>query len=457
MKIVYLHQYFKTPEMSGITRSYEFARRLVDRGHEVHVITSDTEAVPGRSAVVWRTSVEAGAVVHWASVPYQNAMGFRDRVSAFGRFARVAASRAAALQQDVVFATSTPLTIAIPGIYSARRRRVPMVLEIRDVWPEVPIALNVLRSPVTRGAAGMLEGWAYRSAERIIALSPGMADSITRRFPEMSVTVIPNGCDRALFAPADDAGTALRKVTPWLQHRPLVLYAGTLGFANDVSYVVRMAAALRDLQPEIRVAIVGTGAEEQKIRELSRTLGVLDRNLFMLNQIPKSAVVSMFGAADLALSVVRDNPSMHATSPNKVFDGFAAGRPVGINHEGWLADTLRRSGAGLVLPADDPAKAGRLVGDFLADERRVAAARSAARRLAETEFDRDLLFNRLEQVLLEAVDGTQQMRRRWLARGRHPRLPGPSAEDTVRLETTGHGAPLSGKSAGAEGSFSRAE
>lgn len=411
MRIVYLHQYFQTPAMAGGIRAYEFARRLVANGHQVHVVTSDTEASDARPGT-WRTTVEAGATVHWAAVPYRNAMSYSDRIRAFIRFARAAAVRAAALEQDLVVATSTPLTIAIPAVYSARRRRVPMVLEVRDVWPEVPIALGALRSPLSRAAARQLESWAYRNARRVIALSPGMARSIRRRFPDVPVTVVPNGCDRSLFAQADDSGRALRRATPWLGDRPLVLYAGALGLVNQVSYLVRMAAALRDSRPEIRFAILGDGAEREQVRALAADLGVLGRNLFMLDPMPKSAAVAFFGACDLAVSTVRDEPALHANSANKVFDGWAAGRPVAVNHEGWIADKIRESGAGLVLPATDPDRAARLVADFLDSPHRTAGARAAAGRLASDEFDRGLLFDRFERVLLDAASVVRPARRR---------------------------------------------
>ncbi|MGW5559193.1 glycosyltransferase family 4 protein [Micromonospora sp. NPDC003944] len=402
MKIVYLHQYFRTPDMSGGTRSYEFAKRLVRNGHDVHVVTSDTESAPDARRT-WRTTVEAGAVVHWAAVPYRNAMSVRDRLSAFGQFARLAATRAASLEQDVVFATSTPLTIALPAVYSSRRRRSPMVLEVRDLWPEVPIALGALRSPLTRRAATALEGWAYRNAAHIVALSPGMAAGVRARHREAAVTVVPNGCDRALFADADAAGQALRARTPWLGDRPLILYAGTLGYVNDVGYLVRMAETLRRDRPDVRVAIVGQGAETARVRELATRADVLDRTLFMFDQMPKTEVVAFFGACDLAISTVRDEPALHANSANKVFDAWAAGRPVAVNHEGWIADVLRRSGAGLVLPPADSAAAAELAGAFVTDPARTAAARAAARAVAATEFDRDLLFESFEAVLSRAM------------------------------------------------------
>jgi glycosyltransferase involved in cell wall biosynthesis len=397
VRITYIHQYFKTPRMSGGTRSYEFARRLVERGHEVHMITGDPDAERVR------VSRESGIVVHWLPVPYSNAMSYRRRLWSFFGFVARSAVEAGRLPHDLVLATSTPLTVAIPGAWAALRRRVPMVLEVRDVWPELPIALGVLRSPVSRWAAGRLEAWAYRRAAHVIALSPGMAASITRRFPEVAATVVPNSCDRELFAGAGRAGAALRAVTPWLGDRPLVLYAGTLGPANGVDYLVRMAARLAETDPRVRVAIVGDGRMREPIRDLATELGVLDRNLFLLGPVSKAEVVAFFGACDLAASVFLDVPELGSNSPNKVFDAFAAGRPVAVNHGGWIADLLTASGAGLVLPAGDPRAAADAVAAFVADRPACRAAGEAASALARDRFDRDLLFEDFLRVLTTAA------------------------------------------------------
>src|SRR5262245_12769025 len=108
MRIIYLHQYFNTPAMSGITRSYELGRRLVRMGHEVHVIT--TQRDEGHDDRGWRRTEAAGMHVHWCPVPYSNHMAFKDRIRAFAKFALLAGPKAAGLRGDVLFATSPPLT-----------------------------------------------------------------------------------------------------------------------------------------------------------------------------------------------------------------------------------------------------------------------------------------------------------------------------------------------------------
>lgn len=180
MRIIYLHQYFNTPEMQGGTRSFEMARRLVKAGHAVHMVTSKRDA-DDHAGPVWEESEETGIHVHWCRVPYSNRMSFTQRIQAFARYAWLAGKRAASLPADVVFATSTPLTVAGPAVRVARKLRVPMVFEVRDLWPDVPIALGVLRNPILKASARWLERYAYRHATRIVALSPEMKKGVVRK------------------------------------------------------------------------------------------------------------------------------------------------------------------------------------------------------------------------------------------------------------------------------------
>jgi glycosyltransferase involved in cell wall biosynthesis len=403
MRVLYLHQYFTTPDMVGGTRSYEMARRLVDAGHTVHMITTDREARNTRHRQ-WRRELVSGIDVHWLPVPYSNRFGYRARMQAFVDFAWRAAGRAVELGGDLVFATSTPLTIALPGIFASRRLKVPMVFEVRDLWPDVPIALGVLRNPAAIAAARWLERAAYRHAAHVVALSPGMKDGVVRHgIPAELVTVIPNGCDCGPFDVSPRVGEAFRRRHAWLGNRPLVTYAGTLGTVNGVGYFARLAAEVRRLAPEVRFLVVGGGKEEATVRRIAAELGVLDQNFFMMQSLPKREMPACFSATDLAASLFIDLPALWANSANKFFDGLAARRPLLINYEGWQADLLRRTGAGLVVPPGDPRRAAEELIAFLGDPSRVARARSAAGELAAGPFNRDRLADELLNVLERAV------------------------------------------------------
>ena len=113
-----------------------------------------------------------------------------------------------------------------------------MVFEVRDLWPELPIAIGALKNPFLISAARLLEKYAYKNADRIVALSPGMKEGITKTGPgEDKVAVIPNSCDRGLFRVPPEEGERLRRRYDWLVDRPLVIYLGTFGKVNGISYL----------------------------------------------------------------------------------------------------------------------------------------------------------------------------------------------------------------------------
>ncbi|EFK08106.1 glycosyltransferase, group 1 family protein [delta proteobacterium NaphS2] len=406
MRIIYLHQYFNTPAMPGGTRSYEMARRLVNAGHEVHMITSDRRSEGGGG--LYRT-VEAGIQVHWLPIPYGNAMPYHRRIWAFFAYALRAGLYASRIRGDLVFATSTPLTVALPAVYAKKRQKVPMVFEIRDLWPELPIAIGALKGPLIV-LARRLERFAYRHSKQIIALSPGIKEGVLRTcYPEKNIHVIPNSCDIDLFQVAHEKGVAFRKKFEWLSTRPLVVYAGTFGRINGVGYLPKLASEVLSLDTDIRFLAIGEGYEEKTIKRMAFELGVLDKNFFMLPSLPKSQIPDIFSAATITMSTFIDLPQMWANSANKFFDSLAAGRPVAINYEGWQADLLRETGAGVVLPPNDMPRGAKILVKAITDYRWVKKAGKAALDLARNRFSRDRLANQLEKVLIKAANGHRAM------------------------------------------------
>ena len=219
MKIVYLHQYFNTPDMSGSTRSYEMARRLVAKGHEVHMITSWGEPKENQG---WFETNEAGINVHWLPVRYSNHMPYLQRIKAFFKFALASAKKAVEIKCDIIFATSTPLTIALPAVYAKKKQKVPMVFEVRDLWPLLPIAMGALKHPFFCYLAYKLEKFAYKNSDSIVALSPGMRDGIIQvGYPENKVTIIPNSSDIDLFLIDGKKGVEFRLKRPLIKNNPL--------------------------------------------------------------------------------------------------------------------------------------------------------------------------------------------------------------------------------------------
>jgi glycosyltransferase involved in cell wall biosynthesis len=405
MRILYLHQYFTPPTESGGTRSYEFARRLIAKGHEVRILTSS--AFLGNDWVKQgkRRACEIASIpVLVVDVPYSHKFGYARRLLAFLQFAVGASWRSISSRADVVFASSTPLTIGIPALFAARLQGIPMVLEVRDLWPEIPIAVGALRNPLLIAAARALECTLYRSAAHIVALSPGMKDGIVRQtVPEEKVTVIPNGSDLDLFTTDVMAGNEVRRKLGISNGDLLIVYAGTFGRVNGVRYIVELAARCQGTSPRIAFLLVGDGVERESLRSHAERRGVLDRNFWIWAPVPKSEMPKVLAAADACASVVVPIPEMWNNSANKFFDSLAAGRPIIINHGGWQAELVESTGCGLVLPPDDLDEAAERLRHFMGNAALRRRAAKAARTLAETRFDLAILTDRLESTLEKAV------------------------------------------------------
>lgn len=390
--------------MSGGTRSYEMGRRMVAAGHEVHMVTSYRESEAPEQG--WFKTEEAGIQVHWYPVPYSNHMGFLQRVKSFAAFAFAARKKAVDLDGDIVFATSTPLTIALPAVPAARKKKIPMVFEVRDLWPEMPIAVGVLRNPLLRFVAHRLEYWAYHNAEAVVALSPGMKEGVVRTgYPEEKVAVIPNSSDNAEFEYNAEAAARFRSEREWLGDKPLLVYTGTLGPTNGAGYLVDVAKGLAELNSDIRILLVGDGAEKQAITAKANDAGVLNKNLFMEERMPKKEMPALLSAATLASALFVDLPEMRPNSANKFFDALASGTPILINYGGWMHDLVLKHGFGLSMWRCQVSEVVAELEEKMHNSQWLDETGNKARFMAENYFDRDVLANQLMSVFQAAIDG----------------------------------------------------
>ena len=378
MRILYLHQFFVTRAGVGGTRSYEFARRFVSRGHAVRMLT----AGEGRQEVAGIEVVGLpGAYSDYMSA---TAISYPRRMLAFARFGLAAG--AAALRgprPDVIYATSPPLTMAVPALVAAARWRAPLVFEVRDLWPEAPIQMGALRHPLLRRVARALERFVLRRATRVIALSPGIQSGVVGAgAPAERVVLVPNASDLDLFRPSP------------APERFRVSYFGTMGEANDLGAVVEAARLLEGVE----FVLMGDGKHRARL-ERSAPSNVT----FTGAAAGKEEVAELAAGSSACLTVFKDVPVLSTNSPNKLFDTFAAGRPAIVNMDGWMRQLVEDNDAGLYVRAGDARDLANKIA-WLRDHPEDAARMGHnARALAEREFDREQLAERALGVLKEAA------------------------------------------------------
>lgn len=388
MRITYIHQHFVLPGEPGGSRPYEFARRMAAAGHEVTMIC-------GRDEAMDRTV--DGIHVRRLAIPYRNEMSKRERIVSFFNFLVRASAVAARVPADVIYASSTPLTVAVPGIVAKFTQRAPLVAEIRDLWPEVPIKLGYLNNPVAIFLAKQLEKAFYAASSEVVALSPSMADGVEEVAPKKRVTVIPNASDFERFDVPAEQRAAFRKKQGWGDD-VVAVYAGGFGMSYQLEWLVDLAAQLRrDGVENVRFVLLGQGSDSDALYQRAENAG-LDADAMFLGRQSKEDAAKYVSAADIALSPLRDDPCLEGNSLNKVFDAMAASRPVVFNHGGWLAEAATEHDAGWRLSRDIPTAAKRFA-EIISDRDEMRAAGQRNRELGEKRFARDSLYNQLIEVL----------------------------------------------------------
>lgn len=407
MKILYLHQYFATPESNAGTRSYEMAKRFIANGHEVTFVTSSAYLSSNyRLKKGWNYLEIEGIKLHVLHLPYSNNDSFIKRIWKFLQFSMKSTTKILELKADVLFATSTPLTIAIPSLIYSKIKKVPMVFEVRDLWPELPIAIGAITNPIIISLAKWLEKYTYKNSKRLVGLSPGMCDGIIKQGINSNVvTLATNSCDTDLFDVSPDVGEVFKnEKLPFLKNRKLVVYTGTFGAINKVGYLVDLAVAMKKIDDNICFVAIGDGMEKNDIIENAKSLSVYNDNLYFLDPVAKTEIVKLLSAADLSISLFGPITEMWHNSANKLFDALASSTPIVINYGGWQKKIIETNQCGLVLNPSEYIGSAKQVSSFLKDEPCYSKAKERCKHLAYNEYSRDIMASRIEKTLLEAIN-----------------------------------------------------
>jgi len=395
MHILYFHQHFSTPRGSAGTRSYEMAQALIRDGHSVTMVCGSYAQGKTGLEIPFTKRLRRGTVdgidVIEFDLAYGNHMGFTQRLGVFAKFAFGSIWVALREPTDMVFATTTPLTAGIPGVFARWLRRKPFVFEVRDLWPEIPKAMGIISNPIVLWLMSVLEWVSYRSANRLVGLSPGIVEGIAARGVEKErIQMVPNGCDIDLFANPSESW----RPEGVREDQLLAIFTGTHGKANGLDAVLDAAKVLKQRgRDDIQIALVGQGKEKPALQDRALAEGL--NNLLFLEPVPKTQLTGLMAGADLGLQILYNVPAFYfGTSPNKFFDYISAGLPVLNNYPGWVAELIEDTDSGFTIPPDDAvAFADALV--MAADGRKALKEKGLnARMLAEAQFSRSRLANR---------------------------------------------------------------
>jgi glycosyltransferase involved in cell wall biosynthesis len=368
------------------------SQRLLQAGHQVTMIcgaydVSDLSA--NLSSNITEFDVDGIQVIR-VPLLYGNRMDFLHRILAFGRFARTAGKIACTCDADLIFATSPPLSVGIPGMKASKRLGVPFVFEVRDRWPEGAIVMGAIKNPLLIRYLCGLEKKIYRAADRVIALSPGAQEGIASTgYPAEKIAMIPNASDIDLFKPASGIISDPRFGQP---EDFRLVFTGAHGYTNGLDAVLDAALVLkRRKEHSIRFVFIGEGILREQLMSRSRR-EELHHMISWIPSIPKEELATIIPRMDVGMMLLKNIPSLYyGTSPNKFFDYIASGLPVLNNYPGWIAEMIQQYRCGMVVPPDDPAAFADAVVWMRDHSDNLKNMGVRARELAENKFSRDKL------------------------------------------------------------------
>jgi len=405
MKILFLTQWFDPePTFKGLA----FARELSARGHEVEVLTGfpnypSGRLYPGYSVRLrQRESIDGIRVTRVPLYPSHDGSAIR-RVLNYASFALTAATVGTYSVQrpDVVYVYHPPATIAFPAIVLKTLRRVPFVLDIQDLWPDTLAATGMVSGRSILNAVAFGCRIAYRSAARIVVLSPGFKRALVDRgVPGEKIEVIYNWCHEPAMSPRQSDAPILSEAG--VEGRFNVVFAGTMGRAQGLSSVLHAARLVAAEVPRVQFVFVGGGVEAGALKAEADAMGLT--NVRFLPIRPVGEVRPLLAAADVLLVHLRDDPLFSITIPSKTQAYMAAGRPILMAVRGDAANLVKDAGAGVCTTPEDSGALAKAVCELSAvSPERLSAMGERGRAYYHQNLSRETGTARFEAVFRSVV------------------------------------------------------
>jgi glycosyltransferase involved in cell wall biosynthesis len=355
MKIGILTQWFD-PEPGPPSLPGELARALVERGHQVQVVTGfpnypDGKAYPGYGIQRVRDEVDRGVRIRRVALYPSHGQSVTGRLANYGSFSLSARAFATSCFDDcdAVWVYYSPVTVGLP-LLPLRRRKVPTVLHVMDIWPDNIVSSGMLApGRLASTAESAVHGWnrrMYGAAARVLTISPGASTLLeSRGVPPEKLAHVPLWANESVFKPMD--GLALRQEMGLSPSTVVIMYAGTLGGTQRVDRLIESVASAVATGADVACWIAGNGTAEEDLRRQAEQTGLGQERLRFLGRIPMADMPRYMAAADVHSVGLQADALASVTMPSTVQAIMASGQPILGSVHGDVDDLLRRTGVGV--------------------------------------------------------------------------------------------------------------
>jgi glycosyltransferase involved in cell wall biosynthesis len=410
VKVLILHQHFNTPRQGGAIRSYYLAKALLDMHIQPVVITGHNEAA-------YKYDNVEGIEVHYLPIAYHNRFGFWKRSLSFIRYV-LGVARLARKMTDVkvCYAISVPLTIGLAALWLKARYKINYIFEVGDLWPEAPIQMGFVKNFFFKQALYKLEKFIYSKAMSVVTLSPMIKASVQKNAPGRPIYLLPNMADTDFYKPKPKRPQLLEKFGVE-EGKFVVSYIGAVGLANGLDYFIECARASQLAGQSVHFLLCGDGALLDYFQRIVKQYQL--KNFSFIPFQNRDGVSEVMNITDAVFICYKPLPVLETGSPNKYFDGLAAGKLIVINFGGWIKNEIEKHHCGIQVDAKYPIDFVTKIQPFISDTILLERYQNQSRLLAENEYSRKILSERFVRIFKGALAATDHPR---LARRRASKL-----------------------------------
>ncbi|BCA53552.1 putative UDP-alpha-N-acetylglucosamine 3-alpha-N-acetyl-L-fucosaminyltransferase [Nitrospira sp. KM1] len=407
MHVLFLSHYFPPEVNAPATRTYEHCRQWVKDGHTVTVVTCAPNHPQGKvyggykNRLFHRETKDGIHVVRvWTYVTANE--GFLKRTLNYISYMASAVVAALFLPKaDVVLSTSPQFFNGLAGYFVSRLKRIPWVLEIRDLWPESILAVGAIKNQMLIRMLERVELFAYRHADKIVPVTDSFKRyMIGKGIDGQKITVIKNGVDLEQYQPLDGHNAVAKELG--LEDKFVVSYFGTHGMAHHLETIFEAAKEISGCT-KIQFLLVGDGAERQKLLSMRSRLG-LD-NVTMLEQQPKSKMRELWALSHISLVLLKKSDLFKTVIPSKIFESLAMEKPILLGVEGESATLLTDAQAGYCIEPENAKDLAVRVLELFNNRQLCHRFGASGRAFVMEHFDRVVLARKLARVVSSACAG----------------------------------------------------
>jgi len=386
--IVYLHQYFLTPDDAGGTRSYWITKKLIKEGYNITVITS-SNLYKGEKNI-------NGIKIIYLKIPYDQKYSLLKRFVSFMKFSFFSLIEISKLRKiDLIIATSTPLTIGIPALFFKLFYKIPYIFEVRDLWPDVPIEMGAIKNRILIFLIKKYEIYIYKKSEHVVTLSPGMQNGVSKYISNDKISIIPNFSNNDIYFPRKK-NLSLNDKYNLVNDSFKIIYFGSMGIANDIDIIIN-SAILFENDLNIEFIFAGDGSEKTKAINKCVLHGI--KNVKFLGKIPMIDLAELINLCDISIVTFKDIPILYTNSPNKFFDSLAAGKPILLNSNGWTKDIIEKNKCGFYFDPQDYYSLYNLIINLRNNDVLLSSMSINSKNIALKYFDKTILTNKFSKIV----------------------------------------------------------